>query len=86
MESRKTPKIEMTMTPAQEKSYMFHRSLGWEYSHDDGDCVIVQLWQQDTMESRTLFAEVAIDQEGNHRCVDSLHNAEAIHGEKGVTK
>ena len=62
----------MNMTPEQEKSYEFHKMLGWEYSHDEGDCVIVQLWRQDTMESRSLFAEVAISPDGGHKCVDTI--------------
>ena len=60
----------MNMTPEQEKSYAFHRELGWEYSHDDGDCVIVQLWRQDTMESSSLFAEVAIAPDGSHKALE----------------
>lgn len=46
--------------------------LGWEYSHNVGDCVIVRLWRQDTMESRSLFAEMAISPDGGHKCVDSI--------------
>jgi len=61
----------MTMTTKQEKTYDFHTMLGWEFSHYEGDNVIMQLWQQDTIESRRLFAEVEIDRDGNHKCVDT---------------
>jgi hypothetical protein len=54
----------MNMTHKQEKAYIFHKKLGCEYSHDEGDCVIMQLWQQSTIESRVLCAEFSIDQEG----------------------
>lgn len=62
----------MTMTPEQEKAYEFHRMIGWEYSHSEGDFVIVQLWRQDTIESRSLFAEVAIAPDGSHTRVDAI--------------
>jgi len=57
------------MTNEQMKSYNFHASLGWEFSHWEGDNVIVQLWQQDTAESRRLFAEVGIAPDGTHKAL-----------------
>jgi len=60
----------MDMTKEQERSYDFHRELGWEFSHWDGDNVVVNLFRQDTMECRSLFATVDIYPDGGHKVVD----------------
>ena len=60
----------MEMTKSQARSYEFHREIGWEFSHWDGDRVIVELWRQDTMESRSLFATVEIAPDGGHKCIE----------------
>jgi hypothetical protein len=57
----------MEMTPEQEEAYRFHKKIGWEFSHVEGDCLIVQLWKQGTLESRTLFAEASIAPDGSHK-------------------
>ena len=55
----------MTMTPAQEKTYTLARSVGWEFSHNEGDKIIIHLWRQDTVESRRLLSEMAINADGS---------------------
>ena len=53
------------MTSAQENAYTLARSVGWEFSHNEGDKIIIQLWRQDTAESRRLLSEMAINADGS---------------------
>ena len=50
-------------TEEQERAYYLHREAGWEFSHWEGDCIIMARWDH-TAESRTLKMETAIKPDG----------------------
>jgi hypothetical protein len=52
------------MTLDQERTYLSHRAIGWEFSHWEGENVVMQLWQHQTAEFKSLLCECMIDKYG----------------------
>ncbi len=60
----------MKMTENQRKSYNFHMEIGWEFSHWQGESVIVQLWDGNPTEPHVHCGYVEIFPDGAHESID----------------
>lgn len=54
----------MEMIEKQRLKYEFYSEAGWEFSHWEGDSVIMVIWYQDTLESRSLLGRIRIAPDG----------------------